>query len=143
MKGSCLCESVEFELKNFSGNIYQCHCSICRKQGGSSSNSGAIVAIDKLFWVKGQDQVHTWKKETGFTSSFCKNCGSLVPNILRGIDYYWIPVGALEDGEFEIVANIYTDSKVSWAPMPERGVKFPTMPEFHKFIGILGCGNDD
>ncbi len=87
MIGRCLCGGIEYELTGLSGNIYQCHCTLCRKQGGSSSNSGTVVPMNQLTWLKGEGNIKTWVKETGFTSSFCENCGSLVPNLLRKLDY--------------------------------------------------------
>lgn len=54
MKGSCLCGGVEFAIDGFNGNIYQCHCTLCRKQGDSSSNTGAIVSLTQLNWLKGE-----------------------------------------------------------------------------------------
>jgi len=137
IKGSCLCGCVEFSLKDISNNIYQCHCSLCRKQGGSASNSGTIVPMNQLTWIKGSELIKSWVKESGFTSSFCSNCGSPVPNQLRDLDYYWIPVGTLEDGPFNIVANIYIDSKASWGVVSPTGKKFNTMPEFKELIALL------
>ncbi|MBK8970032.1 MAG: GFA family protein [Hahellaceae bacterium] len=138
MKGRCLCGGIEFELKTFNGNMYQCHCTLCRKQGGSSSNSGTVIPKDQLVWLKGQNKVRTWVKDTGFTSCFCEECGSPVPNILRKMDYYWVPVGALEDGPYRIVANLYLDSKAAWAVVSPTGECFETMPGLKDFIQLLG-----
>jgi hypothetical protein len=138
MKGSCLCGSVEFEVKGLSGNMYQCHCKLCRKQGGSSSNSGTVVPVKQFTWLKGQSSVKTWVKETGFTSCFCESCGSPVPNRLRKLEYYWVPIGGLEGGEFNIVANLYLDSKAPWALVSPDGEHYETMPEVKEFIDMLG-----
>jgi len=138
MIGSCLCGGIQYEVTGLSGNIYQCHCTLCRKQGGSSSNSGTVVPMNQLTWLKGESNIKTWVKETGFTSSFCENCGSLVPNLLRKLDYYWVPIGMLEDIPFKIVANLYMDSKASWAVVSPEGKKFETMPEVNEFIELLG-----
>lgn len=140
MKGSCLCGEIEYEISEFNGNIYQCHCSMCRKQGGSASNTGAIVPSNRLRWLKGRTNVRTWVKSTGFTSSFCQNCGSLVPNVLRDLDYYWVPVGALDDGSFGIVANIYLDSKASWGTVSSSGKRFEAMPALDEFLKLLDVG---
>jgi len=137
IKGSCLCGSVEYEVEDISNNIYQCHCSMCRKQGGSASNTGTVIPFNQLKWVKGKSDIKSWTKNTGFRSDFCPNCGSLVPNPLRGLDYYWIPVGTLEDASFDIVANLYMDSKASWGVVSPTGKKFKSMPELEEFISLL------
>ncbi|WP_250656960.1 GFA family protein [Alkalimarinus coralli] len=138
MIGRCLCGGIEYEVTGLSGNIYQCHCTLCRKQGGSSSNSGTVVPMSQLKWLKGEENVKTWTKETGFTSCFCQNCGSPVPNLLRKLAYYWVPIGTLEDGPFKIVANLYQGSKASWAVVSPTGEKFETMPGVQDFIELLG-----
>jgi len=137
MIGSCLCGAVEYEVKGLSGKVYQCHCELCRKQGGSASNTGTIVPFSQLKWLKGEGSVKTWVKETGFKSCFCGNCGSPAPNPLRGMNYYWVPVGALEEGSFKIVASLYLDSKASWGVVSPDGDRFETMPEVKEFIALL------
>lgn len=136
MKGSCLCGSVEFDVSGIK-TIYQCHCSLCRKQGGSASNTGTVVPMEQLKWVKGQNNIKSWVKESGFRSDFCSDCGSPVPNPLRGLQYYWIPVGTLEDGPFEIAASLYMGSKSSWGVVSPTGERFETMPELTEFIALL------
>ena len=39
MKGACLCGKVRFEILGEVPNLYQCHCSECRKATGTSANA--------------------------------------------------------------------------------------------------------
>ena len=137
VKGSCLCGSVEYRVNNIGNKIYQCHCPLCRKQGGSSSNTGTVVPLNQVEWIKGKEHINSWVKPTGFRSDFCRCCGSPVPNPLREYDYYWIPVGALEDADFEIVMSLYTESKASWGVLAPDAQQHPTMPDFEEFIARL------
>lgn len=115
MKGVCNCGNVEFEIDRDNIKLYQCHCSLCRKQSGTYSNAATIVPTNSFRFLKGESLITQWKKPSGFRSEFCSKCGSPVPNSLRGSDYYWIPAGLLEDDtKFEIVSHIFTDSKASW-----------------------------
>jgi hypothetical protein len=139
-KGSCLCGGIEFSITDIGANIYQCHCSLCRKQGGSASNTGTVVPLLNLEWTKGKENIRSWIKDSGFRSDFCSICGSPVPNPLRQFDYYWVPVGTLEDGPFKIVASIYTKSKASWGVVAPTGKRFEIMPDFEEFISLL-CDN--
>lgn len=136
MKGSCLCGSVQFDVTGVK-KLYQCHCSLCRKQGGSASSTGAVVPLENVQWIKGKENIRSWVKETGFRSDFCATCGSLVPNPLRGLNYYWVPAGTLEDGAFEIVANIYLDSKASWGVVAPTGERFATAPEIEALVSMV------
>ena len=43
MIGKCLCGEVQFEILGDLPNLYQCHCSLCRKVSGSSSNSAMLI----------------------------------------------------------------------------------------------------
>ncbi|WP_248370754.1 GFA family protein [Vibrio cyclitrophicus] len=52
MKGSCLCGDIQFEVKGVKPSLYQCHCSVCRKSTGSSSNTAAIVNETEFNWIK-------------------------------------------------------------------------------------------
>lgn len=84
MKGSCNCGKVSFEiLGDHVAGIYQCHCKLCQKQSGSTSNTATIVNGSDFIWSSGVDSITHWKKESGFTSHFCKYCGCPVPNKLE------------------------------------------------------------
>jgi hypothetical protein len=106
MRGHCLCGKVDFEIDGSRFKLYQCHCSLCRRQSGSSSTAAAIVPAEKFRWLSGTEFISSWNKDTGFRSDFCSLCGSPVPNPLRGLPYVWVPAGLLENGgELEIVAH--------------------------------------
>lgn len=138
MRGKCLCGSVEFEVVGNSPRIYQCHCSLCRKQSGASSNTATIVSAENFNWLSGQEHISSWLKDTGFRSDFCSKCGSPVPNSLRSTPYYWIPIGLVDDEqELETAAHVFVDSKASWEVISQRGVRYQTIPELSEFIALL------
>ena len=130
MIGKCLCGDIP--------NLYQCHCSLCRKQGGAYSNAATIIHEDQFSWKSGQDKISYFRKETGFSSDFCATCGSPVPNRLRNTERFWIPAGLLEDGNgLEIVAHLYTKFKAPWDKIPGTGSNFEEMPDMEEFQNIL------
>ena len=138
MIGKCLCGEVEFEIEGTVPSLYQCHCSLCQKQGGSTSNTGTIVPLGNFRWLKGEQKVTTYRRKTGFSSFFCSVCGSPVPNPLRDSDYCWIPAGLLEGSEnLKIVMHIYTASKADWDTIPPQGQHFEEMPDLETFNKIL------
>ncbi|TOP03723.1 aldehyde-activating protein, partial [Vibrio parahaemolyticus] len=49
-----MCGEVSFELSGELPPIYQCHCSLCRKISGSSSNSALIVKASSFKWRSGE-----------------------------------------------------------------------------------------
>lgn len=44
MKGECLFGSVKFEIDEEIRNLYQCHCSLCRKATGAAANAATLCA---------------------------------------------------------------------------------------------------
>lgn len=138
MRGTCLCETVSFEIIGEPPKLYQCHCSLCRKQGGSVSNTAMIVAADRFRWLTGEDRIGSFVKPTGFRSDFCTVCGSTVPNPLRDTGYLWVPSGMFEGTEdLEIVMHLYAGSRARWDTAPLRGVVHDTMPGMQAFIDAL------
>lgn len=138
MRGQCLCEAVSFEIVGVTPKLYQCHCSLCRKQGGSTSNTGTVVAAENFRWLSGKENISTFVKPTGFRSDFCSTCGSTVPNPLRNTPYVWVPSGMLEGTEnLEIAVHLYVGSRAAWDKAPLTGQLFETMPEMLTFIKML------
>jgi len=133
---------VEFEVAGNLPRLYQCHCSLCRKQAGSSSNTATIVGTEKFRWLSGHELISSWVKDTGFRSDFCSKCGSPVPNPLRSTQYYWVPIGLLEEEQtLEIAAHLFVGSKASWEVISQQGVRYETIPELSEFIALLHADN--
>jgi hypothetical protein len=118
--------------------LYQCHCSLCRKQGGSASNTGLIVAADQFRWLEGEEGIGRWQRATGFRSWFCQRCGATLPNPLRDTGYVWVPAGALdENGPDEVMAQLHLDSRSPWDRPRSDGMQFETAPPLLDLIELL------
>ena len=138
MHGRCFCGAVEFEIDGDHFKLYQCHCSQCRRQSGSSANAATIVPSSLFHWVHGIESVSSWTHESGFRSDFCSICGSPVPNPLKNHPYFWVPAGLLDGkGELEVVAHICVDSKASWDIATLQGICHNDLPDFQSFFALL------
>jgi hypothetical protein len=138
LSGSCLCGAIRFEVDGPFPKLYQCHCSLCRKQGGSVSNTGLIVASDKFRSLGGEELTGKWQRSSGFRSWFCQRCGSTVPNPLRDTGFVWVPAGALDDdGSLEIGAQVFLGSKTSWDRPRTDGLQLEEAPSLAELIEIL------
>ncbi len=138
MRGRCLCGVIEFELDGDIPNLYQCHCSLCRKVTGSAANAAFIIASDQFEWISGSGQIREFITESGFKSHFCSTCGSPVPNLTSNDSAYWIPVGLLEaSSQLELVAHLYVESRASWDVIADAGEQFDEMPDAEALDRLL------
>ena len=129
MQGKCICGSVAFELKGKAPAMYKCFCTLCQKQGGTASNAATIVRLEHFAWVSGEDKIEKWKKQTGFSSHFCKTCGSPVPNLFRD-KYVWVPVGLLNPSiDMKVAAYLYLNTKPAWEALVSVEHQFYEGPE--------------
>lgn len=125
MQGSCFCGEVRFEISGRLPDIYQCHCSECRKVTGAAANAGCIVNKGRLRWLSGHEQINSFVQASGYRVDFCRRCGSTVPNLTRQGDAWWIPVGLLDEvpEDIKVVHHIYVGSKAHWDLIPASGVQ--------------------
>ena len=138
MKGKCFCGGVEFELIGAIPDLYQCHCSLCRKVSGSSANAALIIDARQFRWLSGAGEISSYQNETGFKSEFCGKCGSPLPNLTRGDSAYWVPVGLLDDAaEISLAAHIFVASRAHWDVIADAGEHFEAMPGADDFMRLF------
>ncbi|WOH36389.1 GFA family protein [Thalassotalea fonticola] len=130
MVGQCLCRYIAFKVLGCLPNLYQCHCSLCRKLSGSTSDTATFLNIEQFQWVKGTDAISSFILESGYRSDFCKRCGSTVPHLMQNEVQYWIPAGLLEqDADSMVTAHLFVESKASWDVVSGDAIQYSTMPD--------------
>jgi len=139
VRDHCLCGQGEFEINESDFKLYYCHCSLCRRQAGASSNTATIVAAETFRWFHGIEHVSSWVKESGLRSDFSLSCGSPVPDPLRSTPYIRVPAGLLEGGgHLEVVAHSCTSSKASWDSIFMHGTCYKELPpDLSELIALL------
>ncbi len=146
INGSCLCGQVAFscDLPKDTLNIYQCHCTLCKKQSGSSSNSATMINLADFQWLQGKDNIAKWQKSTGFTSHFCQTCGCGVPNVFAD-KYVWLPIGLLEldkNCQINVVADLCLSNQSQWHLLNDNSEKFEQLlPNFTTLLELLETKN--
>lgn len=117
MQGQCLCGEVRFEIEGDLPNLYQCHCSLCRKTTGSSANAATLVPAGRFRWTGGEARISSYRRPTGYRSDFCSNCGSPVPNPVGGSGDVWVPAGLLEgEAGARVAVHLHLASRADWDP---------------------------
>jgi hypothetical protein len=113
--GSCLCGTVSFEVKGEFESFYLCHCHHCQKDTGSAHAANLFSHSAELVWHSGADAVASFTLPgTRHSKSFCKLCGSSLPNThIAGL--LVVPAGCL-DTDITMLPNahIFLSSKAMW-----------------------------
>jgi len=119
-RGSCLCESVKFEVRGFTGPFELCHCHRCRKFSGSAFFAGIYAESANLKFLEGQDLIKIYeapivRNPPPYRACFCSRCGSPVPDPNSPHQFVEVPAGLLDDGPGLIPdKHIFVEHKAHW-----------------------------
>lgn len=128
--GSCLCNSVQYEVKGDFDSFFLCHCSRCRKDTGSAHAANLFSATAELYWLAGEDKVKTYNlPSTLHTRAFCTNCGSALP-VQMDNGLLVVPAGSL-DNEIGLTPNahIFVSARAAWDNGLEQVPQLDGLPE--------------
>jgi len=128
--GSCLCGQVKFEVHGSFDHFFLCHCRHCQKDTGSAHAANLFSAEGELAWISGAEKVQDFTLiGTRHMKSFCKDCGSALPNRQMNGQLVVVPAGSL-DSEVTIKpeAHIFDLSRASW----DEG--FENLRKFEKLV---------
>jgi hypothetical protein len=120
IKGSCLCGGVRFEIERAVGPFELCHCSRCRKISGSAFIAAIGVQRADFRFVAGQGLVVSYDAPIldappAYRSTFCKRCGSPVPDPTSTEPWFEIAAGLLDDDpQLQPDRHIMVDRKAPW-----------------------------
>ncbi|MDX1538051.1 GFA family protein [Arsukibacterium sp.] len=128
--GTCLCGNAKFEVQGTFDGFYLCHCQHCQKDTGSAHAANLFSKSAKLSWLAGSESVTTFRLPgTRHTKSFCKFCGSALPNIHEG-GLLLVPAGCLDTAvSMSPTAHIFTSSKADWDKDLDDVPEFEKLPE--------------
>ena len=132
VRGSCLCDAIQFHVTEPFKVVHNCHCSRCRRARGAAFTTNGFTSIDGVDFIKGESKIKVYKipQAKFFTHAFCECCGSGIPrkDPQRGIAV--IPLGALDDDPgCGAVDHIFADDSVSWYSICDGLPVFSQMPE--------------
>lgn len=129
MKGECSCGAFAFDIVGTIDNLYQCHCSICRKTTGAASNAAFIVSRDRFTWQR-VGKCTSFRRPSGYLNQFCTKCGSSLPFITSDELRVWVPAGLVQAPHgTRIARHIYVGSKASWDDICSDAECHEGMPE--------------
>ena len=129
-EGSCLCGRVRYRVTGALGTMSNCFCTDCRKSHAAAFATYIDVPRKGFQYLQGEDNLGTWKVESGTKRSFCRSCGSIVTCFVDGDDLIEISAATLDtptDGKPEY--HIFVRSKVSWYDILDGKPQHRAYPE--------------
>jgi len=116
IKGSCLCGSVRYEVRESLPRLLHCHCSMCRKSHGSAFATYARVKRADFSLLAGERAIKSYRSSANVTRTFCGSCGSRLQFISDSApESFGLAVGTLDDDPIaRPKMHIFVGSKAPW-----------------------------
>lgn len=116
LSGSCLCRGVQYEIHGPISDVYNCHCSMCRKLHAAAFRTcGRILSAD---WRtrSGGELIRFYEASPGEHKAFCSVCGSsLFTRFDDKPEAYGFPLGTLDtDPGVRAQKHVFVGSKAPW-----------------------------
>jgi GNAT superfamily N-acetyltransferase len=119
-RGGCLCGGVRFEIARAVGPFELCHCPRCRKASGSAFAALVGVRTADFRLLQGSEWIERYdapilEAPPAYRRSFCRRCGSPVPDPPPGAAWFEIPAGLLEgDPGVHPDRHIFVEHRAPW-----------------------------
>ncbi len=138
-RGSCLCESIRYEIESDLKAVVNCHCRFCSKAHGAPFTTLLFMPFARLTIVAGEGLIarHHLEKANA-DRCFCEKCGTRLYNHAPAAGMISLVVATLEEGgALRPVAHINTESKCASFQIGDGLPQFASMPppaEFRQLI---------
>ncbi len=129
-QGQCNCGAIAFQISIPISEVFVCHCSICRRYTGSNGIAVVVVANHAFRWLRGEDQIATWKKPRAeWEAWFCRVCGSPLPG-RNDASRMFIPAGLISGGgdTLRVTQHVWVGSKAIWDEIGDAGKQHHETP---------------
>ena len=138
-QGSCLCESIKYEIDGNLKPIVNCHCRYCRKAHGAAFTTLLFTQASNLRITAGEDFLSKFHIENlNANRCFCSYCGSRLYNELPAMGMASVVVATITtDDEMNPVAHFNTESKCAWFQIGDSLPQFLTVPSPSEFGKLL------
>lgn len=128
-QGHCLCGTVRFEIDGPINSMLHCHCSMCRKHHGTPFATFVAAPLTGFHYTAGEESIAHCQSSPGFHRSFCRTCGSVMPEGMPAIGLVVCPAGVLDgDLGIEPQMHMFTGSKAPWHEITDGLPQFEEYP---------------
>lgn len=116
IKGSCLCEGIQYEYNLALTEVAICHCNQCKRAQGTPFVTNAPIQFDALKFVTGESLLKDYFSSPNKRRVFCSRCGSPLfsqltdhPHLAR------LRVGTITQGTIPPPGyQIFCESQADW-----------------------------
>jgi hypothetical protein len=127
LRGSCLCGSAKYTVRDAFEYSFICHCSQCRRATGAGSKPFAGISADKLLLP--EHNRLTRYGDDDASDAHCSRCGSLLCSMVQNGAFAHVTLGTLVDEpSIRPSAHIFTASKASWDLICDDLPQFEALP---------------
>jgi hypothetical protein len=133
LSASCLCGAVSLTIQTAPDHVDACHCSMCRKWGGSPAMG---FPCDELK-VSGEDAVTIYPSSDWAERAFCSTCGTHLYYRLKGRNQYFVPIGFFQQcNDVAFTEEIFYDEKPDFYSFANATTKMTGQEAFAKYAAL-------
>jgi hypothetical protein len=138
-QGSCLCESIRYEIDSDLKSIVNCHCKFCSKAHGAAFATLLFAPATNFHLTAGEESLSKFHIENlNADRFFCSRCGARLYNELPAMGMVSIVVATLNTTDnMNPVAHVNTESKCAWFKINDGLPQFLTVPSPSEFRELL------
>lgn len=128
--GSCLCNSIAYEITGTPLRTAHCHCTRCRRGRSAAHASNLLYKPDDFRFTRQDAPIGDYRVPEArfFGQSFCTQCGGIVPRVSKERGAVVVPAGPLDtDPGVRPAAHIYVGSKACWFDITDSTPQFEEM----------------
>ena len=116
IRGRCECGAVRLSVDAPIEDFSHCHCGQCRRLHGAAFATFAAVAIDRMQYEQGEDQVATYASSAKNDRHFCAVCGSTIGVFAKDEPtLYYLSMSVVEgDPPRPVGHHSWVGSKAPW-----------------------------
>jgi hypothetical protein len=130
--GQCKCGQVQYTFDDEIKSVVNCHCKMCRLMNGTAYSTYAVIPLDSLVVVKGQDRLSKYQVTEGAVKHYCKDCGTPLfnSNSIKYPGLAMLYLGSLMGSDAIVpMVNIYSESKLPWVDNVAEFRSFDQVPQ--------------
>jgi len=117
VRGSCMCDAIEFHMTEPFSVVQNCHCTRCRRGRAAAHATNGFTSMGGITFTRGEQHLKRYKVPDAqyFTQVFCDICGSKMPRIDAGRKIAVVPLGILDDDPgLKPQRHIFVADKARW-----------------------------